>query len=282
MRKTPEQATVDQMLADCIKAMEEGRIRTSKGQKIKASTLVNYKSYRKHLAAVFRKPPEQQTQADVLRYLAACPRWTFKNEIGLLSAAYANWMNEGRLEFNPCFGVRCRRQTCKRNRLLSAREIQAIIEAADERTAVAVELAYATGLRISDLCALRWADLSGVVETQKTGARLEIEASDVLTPILERARALQARVASLHVLCARGGRRWSTCALRNQWKKATKAAGVENAHFHDLRAAAATEVERQHGQRAAQEFLGHRDPRTTLVYLRGLRVNVVRPIARKA
>jgi integrase len=269
----PEPGTVDQMLADAIEAMRG---------KVKPGTLVNYGSYRKHLAAVFIDPPETITQADVLKYLRLCPRWTFRNEIGLLSLSFVHWMNEGRLDFNPCFGVRIKRKGSKRDRLLAAGEIQAIIDAADERTAIAIELGYATGLRIADLCALRWADLAGTVETQKTGARLEIEASDVLTPILARARASQARVASLYVLCARGGRRWSTEALRDHWNKAVKAAEVPNAHFHDLRAAAATAIEREQGQAAAQQFLGHRDARTTLVYLRGLRVNVVRPLARKA
>lgn len=263
--------TVDAMLADAIEAQRG---------KVARGTMLNYRSYRKHLAAVFIEPPETITQADVLRYLRTCPRWTFRNEIGLLSLGFVTWMDAGRLTFNPCFGVRIRRKGCKRTRLLLPAEINAVIGKADERLAVAIELAYATGLRIGDLCALRWADLQGVIETQKTGHRQAIEGLDAISTLLERARALQARVASLFVLCDRRGRAWNQDTLREHWTKACEAAGVADAHFHDLRAAAATEVERRHGKAAAQEFLGHADIRTTITYLRGLSVGVLRPLVR--
>lgn len=191
-------------------------------------------------------------------------------------------VDDGRLTFNPCFGVRIRRKTSKRDRLLLAAEIDAIVGRADERLAVAIELAYATGLRIGDLCALRWQTIDGIVETQKTGARQSYESTDALAAILTRARAPQARVGSLYVLCDRRGRKWKPDTLRGHWNAACEAAGVTDAHFHDLRAAAGTEVERLYGQEAARVFLGHKDVRTTLIYLRGLRVNRIRPLQRKA
>lgn len=268
----PPAGTVDLMLADTIEAMRG---------KLAPGTIANYRGYRKHLAAVFDRP-EDITQADVLRYLKICPRTSFRGEIGLLSLAFAHWMDAGRLTFNPCFGVHCRRHGSKRTRLLLPAEIDAIIAATDERIAVAIELAYATGLRIGDLCRLRWADVAGVLETQKTGARAALAPSDALDAILARARAVQARVASLYVLCARAGRAWRPDGLRRHWIKACKAAGVADAHFHDLRAAAGTEVERRYGREAAREFLGHADIRTTMVYLRGLRVGTIRPLDRRS
>jgi integrase len=271
-RPKPAAGTVDAMLADCLVALEG---------KVAPGTLANYRGYRKHLSAVFAPDPAQITQADVLKYLRLCPRMTFRNEIGFLSLAFVGWMDAGRLTFNPCFGVRCKRKGSKRTRLLAPAEIDAIVAAADERLAVAVELAFATGLRIGDLCALRWADLSGIIETQKTGARATLEPSDALDVILTRARALQARVASLYVLCDRRGRRWKTKTLRKHWDAAVERAGIADAHFHDLRAAAGTQVARQHGQESARTFLNHRDLRTTLTYLRGLQANVIRPIRRK-
>lgn len=266
--------SVDAMIGECMDLLRRQR-------KVKPATLQNYAGYRKHLVAVFVTPPEDITQADVLKYLAQCPRKSFRGEIGLLSMAFVNWMDQGRLTFNPCFGVRCKRPPSKRDRLLLDDEIDAIVAAADERLAVAIELAYATGMRISDICALRWADLGGPIRTLKTGVRQALEDTEALRTILTRARALQVRVGSLFVLCNRGGRRWTTGALRDRWDKAVKAAGVEDAHFHDLRAAAGTEVERQRGKRGAQEFLGHLHENTTDRYLRGKRVIVVTPLARK-
>ena len=269
----PREGTVDRMLEQTIEALRG---------KVADGTLENYKGFRKHLAAVFDPDPTLISQADVLRYLRTCPRMSFRGEIAFLSQGFVLWMDEGRLDFNPCFGVKIKRKGSKRTRLLLAAEIDAIVAKADERLAVAIELAYATGLRIGDLCALRWATVQGIFRLQKTDAPTAIEGSAVLDTILARARALQARVGSLYVLCNRRGRKWLPGTLRDHWDAACVAAGVDDAHFHDLRAAAATEVKRRYGQEAAQEFLGHKDARTTLIYLRDRQPNVVRPLARNA
>lgn len=267
----PGRGTVDEMLREVIESLRG---------KVSPGTIKNYECYRKHVAAVFRMP-EEISQGDVLRYLKTCPRMTFRNEVSLLSMGFVRWMDEGRLDWNPCFGVRCRRKGSKRNRLLEQSEIDRIIAHADERLAMAIELAYATGLRIGDLCALRWVDVLGVVDTQKTGARQEFETTDDFAALLARARGLQSRVGSLYVLCNKRGRKWRPDTLRKHWNAACALAGVENATPHDLRAAGATEVERLYGQEAARIFLGHGNIKQTMTYLRGLRINVVRPLARK-
>ena len=267
----PTIGTVDAMLAAYL-ANPRG--------KLAAGSMVNYRNYRRHLSAVFgAMQPDEVTQAMVVRYLRNCARTSARGEIGLLSMAFTAWMEAERLDFNPAFGVKVRLPVSRRDRLLADAEIDAIVAKADERLAVAVELAYATGLRIGDLIALRWGDLQTVVQTQKTGARQAYEATEALSAILTRARALQARVASLYVLCDRRGRKWKDDTLRAHWDRACKAAGVEDAHFHDLRAAGGTEVDRQGGD--AQKFFGHKSRRTTEGYLRDKRVNVVTPLARR-
>jgi len=225
----PTPGSVDAMLGDAIEYLRP---------RVTAGTLANYAGFRKHLVLVFDPDPLSIDQADVLHYLAECPRKSFRGEIGLLSQAFAVWMREGRLRFNPCFGVRCRREGSRRKRLLTGAELDAIIGKADERLAVAIELAYATGLRLGDLCRLRWPDIAGVVQTQKTGALQAYEATADLDALLARAKALQARVASLYVLCNRRGKPWLRGTLRDHWDRACKAAGVEDAHFHDIRACA--------------------------------------------
>lgn len=267
----PEAGTVDKMLADYL-----ARPRAP----LAPGTLVQYKLYRRHVAGVFgHQAPDELTQGDIVRYLRKCPRTSARNEIGLLSLAYVAWIEEERLSFNPCFGVKVRLPTSRRTRLLLNSEIDAIIAVSDERLAVAIELAYATGLRVGDLIALRWADVAEHRETQKTGVRQGFEPSEALGAILARCRALQARVASLYVLCNRGGAPYKPGALPARWKLACERAGVEDANWHDLRAAAGTEAERI-GQ-DAQKFLGHRNRQTTEGYLRDKRVNVVKPLDRK-
>lgn len=272
-RKLAPPGTVDAMLKDVME-----HLRT----KVKTGTYANYRGYHKHLSGVFGyMAPADLTQAHVLNYLRTCPRTSFRGEIALLSAAYVLWMDRGRVEFNPCFGVRCKRKGSKRDRLLSDAEVQRILDKAPEKLAVAIELAYATGLRISDVCGLRWQDFADSVRTIKTGARQSYERTPELDALLARAKALQSKIASMYVLCARGGRQWKPDGLRRHWDKAVKAAKVEDAHFHDLRAKGATDMDRAEGQRAAQHFLGHKHAQTTEIYLRDKRATVVRPLVRK-
>lgn len=270
----PEHGTCDKMVADYL---EHPRAPLAKG------TVSNYRTFRGHLSAVFGPlEPHTITQRHIIRYLRDCPRKTARGEIALFSLSFAYWIEQDRLDFNPCFGVRIKLPASRRLRHLMPDEIDRIIGQSEERLAVAIEIAYALGLRISDVCALRWSQLADVVPTQKTGARMRYTVTDDIKPLLDRCKALQARVASLYVLCQRGGKPWNDGSLRNRWNAACKRAGVEDAHFHDLRAAGGTEVDRQGGIRAAQIFLGHRSHRTTEVYLRDKRANVVTPLKRKA
>jgi integrase len=244
-----------------------------------------YRIWRRHLSGVFgHQRPEELTQADIVQYLEECARSSFRGEISLLSAAYWRWIRQRKVAFNPCAGVRTTRKRSKRSRLLDEGELDQILEVADERITVAVELAFATGLRISDLCALRWSDFDtgGHVKTRKTGARQAFQHTEGLDAVLARARALQARVASPFVLCDASGQPHTRNSLGRRFRLAAKKAGVADVQFRDLRAAAATARDQEEGETGAQAFLGHTDARTTRIYLRGRRVNTVRPVTRKS
>lgn len=266
--------TVDAMLREHLEALPGT---------VAPGTLAMYRKWRMHLSEIFgAQRPDEVTQADVLQYLEECPRTSFRGEISLLSSAYWRWLRQRKLTFNPCAGVKTKRPRSKRDRLLEPAELDAIVAKAGERVAVAVELAFATGLRISDLCGLRWADFDGGhVRTRKTGVRQAYQHTEELDAVLTRARALQARVASPCVLCTERGQPYTRHSLGRLFRIARKAAGVADAQFRDVRAAAGTERDREAGEAAAQAFLGHTDARTTRGYLRGRRVNTVKPVARK-
>ena len=107
------------------------------------------------------------------------------------------------------------------------------------------------------------------------------EDADDLDALLARARALQARVASLYLVCQASGAPWAKHQVQWRWNEACRRAGVVDAHLHDVRARAGTDKDAQEGPKAAQGFLGHRSPRTTEIYLRDKRTTTVRPLARK-
>lgn len=265
----PEAGTVDAMLAAHLATLDKAK-----------GTMALYRVFRKHVSGVFgHMHPTEITQADILQYLDACPRTSFRGEIALLSAAYRTAMRQRLVTFNPCLGVKTDRPRAKRTRLLLSAELDAILAKADPRLAIAVEIAYATGLRISDICKLRWGDLESHVRTAKTGARMAYEMTDDLRSILAHAKALQARVGGLYVLMNRG-KPFDKDSLGYLWTKACRAAGVEDAHFHDVRAMAATAVDAAGDN--AQRFLGHSDPKTTRNYLRGRAVIVVKPLRRSS
>lgn len=274
--RSPEHGTCDKMVADYL---EKARDSLAPG------TYRNYRVYRGHLAACFGPDePHTITQRDVIQYLrtAGKLRTSARGEIGLLSLAFVNWMDEERLDFNPCFGVKVKGlRKSKRDRLITFAELDAVIGKADERMAIVIEFGYATGLRIDDLRTLRWADLTSSVWTRKTGARQGFQDTPEFRELVARARALQAKVASPFVFCTKRGKQWSYWQLHSRWDAACAAAGVEDAHFHDLRAIGATELDESEGIDAARQFLGHRNRQTTEVYIRGKRRNLVKPLVRR-
>jgi integrase len=133
-------------------------------------------------------------------------------------------------------------------------------------------------LRVRDVCHGDRVAGRATILQQKTQRPVQ-PASKRNRLLLDRARALQTRIASLYVFCDRGGVPLKKKTLWRRWVRACKAAGVVDAHFHDLRAAGATEMDRRGGD--AQKFLGHRTRQTTEVYLRDRRLNVVTPLKRK-
>jgi len=245
---------------------------------ITPQTLHVYRTYAGNVARVFGELyPDEVGRSDVLRYLDECPRTTALHEISILRRVYERAIRAGIASANPCLGARPESYSRpKRDRLISEAELAAIRTHAPPLLQVAIDLAYATGLRPGDLCRLRWGDLETGVKTRKTGAWLRFEATDDLRAILEAAKALQGRIAVLTVLCERG-RQTHPDRLRDLWQRACRDAGVENAQFRDIRAMNASADPEN-----AQQRLGHASAQMTRTYLRGRQVSDVAPLKRKA
>jgi integrase len=272
--------SIDRMVAEYLAYLDGGG-RGALGRPVSKSSLRAYRIWSVHLSGVFGDmAPEVLTQGDVARYLADCARTTARNEIAVLSGAYGHAMLHGGLTFNPCAGIKSNRPRSRRQRYLQDGELAAIRAKASPILQVAIDLAYLTGLRVSDLIPLRWGDFTSesVIENRKTGARQRFRLTDDLRGVLAAAKALQGRVASLYVLSHRGAP-LKQRTLGNWWAAACRAASVEDAHWHDIRAKAGTDAD-EAGQNA-QRLLGHADARTTAGYLRSKRVVEVEPVRRR-
>ncbi len=183
---------------------------------------------------------------------------------------------------NPCVGVD-RFEERQRDRYLSDDELAAIRANAGPRLQVIIDLLYLTGQRVCDVLGIRYGDLLDIgvrIRASKTGTRATIAWNDDLKATVEAAKALQGAVAPLakaedrHLLRGRWGGQVDYKSLHEQWTRACEAAGVEDAHIHDVRAKSATDAEAAGLNPTA--LLGHTSPAMTRRYLRRKRSPVVR------
>lgn len=182
---------------------------------------------------------------------------------------------------NPCAGIKG--ETAGRDVYLEDDAFLAIWNAASEVLRDAMDLAYLTGQRPSDVLRATEMDIrDGVLNFKqgKTGAKVRVEVSGELGAVLARIRARKARYA---VHCTRlvvnpYGKPISVHALSRHWTAACAKAGVHGYQFRDLRAKAATDTEAASGSlRDAQRQLGHASLRMTEHYSRNRRGALVMP-----
>jgi len=173
------------------------------------------------------------------------------------------------VETNPFVGIR-RYKDIPRDRLISADEYMAIYAQAGPRLQVVMDLCRLTGQRITAVLAIRRTDLlpEGIRFPQhKTEAKRTVKWNPELHAVVERAKTLYGNLRALTLIHNRWGKVPAYQTVREQWTKACRAAGVENAHLHDLRAVAATKAEAQ--GKNATTLLAHTTPQQTRRYLRG-------------
>lgn len=239
--------------------------------RVKPSTRKQYELAAKVLRQAFADFGVQQvTPADVAEFRAD---WASKPNMGnrhlsVLRSVF-DWALERRLvSSNPCVGIK-RHAERKRTRLISEAELAAIYAQAGERLQIIIDLAAGTGQRINDVLRIRRSDITddGIrFAQQKTGARLVVRWTPRLREAVRRATALQGPVPALTLLKNRKGKAPDYKTIQAQWNEACAAAGVADAHLHDLRAMAATAARAQGLD--AQQLLGHRTESNTVRYLR--------------
>jgi len=170
------------------------------------------------------------------------------------------------IESNPCIGIR-RHKEKARTRYLEHDEFNAILAQLSEPMQNLFTLVYLTGQRISDVLNLNQSDISeaGIHFIQrKTGAKVLIGITADITGVLAR---IQPNAQGWLFYKARSGQPISYETARQAFHKASKAAGIQDATIHDLRAKALTDADSE--GKNAQKLGGHISASTTRIYLRG-------------
>lgn len=244
--------------------------------RLAASTYSKYRRHVARLAKVFAAFTPEQVRpvhiAQVKKAFASTPNMA-NQMVSILREFFNDQLEQQLVESNPAVGIR-RFKEAKRERLLTDEEIRRIVEAGGPRLRCVVEVCYLTGQRIGDVLGIRLDQFGadGIeFRQQKTGARLVVRWTPALREVVARARALHGPVPALTLFKNRRGKAPDYTTIEREWLAACRAAGVEDARLHDLRAAAATAV----GKAGAGALLGHASEGNTARYLRAKIVPVV-------
>lgn len=190
-------------------------------------------------------------------------------------------VEEGMIDANPIKEVK--HFTSKtRDRYLSDGEYSAIRNKATPTLQSIMDITYLTGQRIGDVLCIRLSDLGreGITFTQqKTGTRLCVAWSPDLEESVKTAKRLHTSLKGFHLFHTRKGKPFSYWTIRTLWNRAAAAAGIEDAHLHDLRAKAATDMKKTGGDSKA--LLGHKSEQVHLRYLRDKETPIVQPVKKR-
>lgn len=220
---------------------------------------------------------------------------TVKKQLAPLKAMFATAVEDGTLRVNPTVGVRVlgRRGETRRTRGFTLEQLEALLaETPEEWRQFFVFLAH-TGLRISEACGLRWADVifgddpavrvSSQVCRGKRRAPKSDEGIRTVPLSTELARVLWVRAhgkdPDAPVFPSKRGTPMNSENIRSRiFRPAAERAGVyeRGVGFHDLRHVAASLIWRHfRDEIEVQQRLGHSDPNFT-------KANYVHPLEQRA
>lgn len=248
---------------------------------IAASTLKNYRVCAKRVLEAFDEfSPQQIKPVHVATFLDDAKTTPSMANLlrSFLRGVFVRAVRWGVVESDPTRDIRPFK-TGKRTRYITDAEFSRIREHASPVLQVLMDVAYITGQRIGDVMGIRYSDISeaGVfIEQDKTGTRMLIAMTPDLADAIQRARDLHKSVKGLTLFHKRNGEPLSYFTIYGHWRRACDAAKVEDANFHDLRAAAATDASEQGMDSRA--LLGHTTESSHKRYLRSKKVPIAQPV----
>ncbi len=192
--------------------------------------------------------------------------------------SFYRWRNRANAaEQNPAAGLRAPKSPRKLPQVLDADEMKVLVEVPTEaplgvRDRAMLELFYSSGLRLAELCGLRWRALDladGLVTvTGKGGKTRLVPVGSHARDALQALRAQAAPAADAPVFTGRGGAAISPRTVQARLRLLAQRQGLfKRVHPHLLRHSFASHVLESSGDlRGVQELLGHADIATTQIY----------------
>ena len=184
---------------------------------------------------------------------------------------------EGEVATNPAIGLRSPKVQRKLPQVLDADEMSALVElpgtdAEAVRDRALLELLYSSGLRVAELCGVRWRDLEageGLLRVTGKGCKTRIvPVGAKALAALASLREQDAPTDDAPLLRGRRGQPLTPNGVRARLKRRAQEQGVwKRIYPHLMRHSCASHLLESSGDlRAVQELLGHADIGTTQIY----------------
>lgn len=192
--------------------------------------------------------------------------------------SFYQWLlKHGRVIANPAAGLKAPKAARKLPQVLDADEAVRLVEVPTDvplglRDRALLELFYSSGLRLSELCGLRWGDLDlgeGYVTVLGKGSKQrKVPVGSHARNALSAWRTEQGGNSTAQVFPGRGGAPISQRAVQIRLKQLAQRQGLfKHVHPHMLRHSFASHILESSGDlRGVQELLGHADIATTQIY----------------
>ena len=273
-------------VSDWMQFWMESELRGS----VKVSSYQTYASLlRKHLLpGLGRMKLAGVTPGDVREWiesmeLSGLAASTIKGAFRLLAAAMKAAWEDGRIAKNPCRKLRIQRSEHEEQRVLTRGEQDLLKKSAVGPRELPPLMCLYTGLRLGEVCALKWSDVDwerGTIAVRRTaqrvlqgprtllmiGAPKSVHSRRVIPVpafLLERLRALMRETDGYIFGSATVPAEPRT--LQRRFKRFMERIGIQNAHFHTLRHTFATRLlEIGVDVKTVSVLLGHGSTKTTL------------------